>query len=69
MTPGGFINKNQNKGMMASPKAELCYFGRNKKPCKYSIKKLKVTEVTPSNHPTVSEIAINTGFLDFEKIW
>lgn len=52
---------------MASPKAEPGYFDRKRKPCKYSIKKLKVTGVTSSHHPVILRTVVNKGFLDLIK--
>jgi len=67
VTPGKFGNKNQNNSMVASPKAVHCNYTCKIKPYKYNILNAKVTVVTPGHHPSVSKIAVNTSFLDFEK--
>ena len=53
--------------MMASLKAGQGNSDRKRKPCKYSVKKFKVTEVTSSHHPVVSRMLANKGFLDLIK--
>lgn len=51
----------------ASRKARHGNSSRKKKPYKYSVKKLKVTEVTSSHHPVLLRIVANKGFLDLMK--